>query len=147
MAQEHDCLIWWAQAELGALSEAERQSRVLTMAHAEYTLTVDQLKSFALSRMRVYMRLPLATGKQIAESYGAVMNQMPGTSAMRRVALVQTLARQFSAEGQAASKNLLPDIFRGVPSGIKAPQATATPESSAPAAEERERGWWPFGKQ
>lgn len=136
--------------ELGELPEPDCQRRLLAMAQAEYALPADKLKSFTLSRIRVFLTLPPVTGKRIAQSYNAVMHQMPGAAAMRRVALVQTLAKEFSDADQARLRELNPDVFGDVPSGMspgQAPQVPSASATSAPTMMEKKKGWWPFGKK
>lgn len=128
--------------ELVELQEADRQGRLVTMANAEYALAPEQLRGFTLSRMRVLLKMPQPQAKLVALSYHAAMDKLPGTAAMRRVSLVQTLATEFSPEDQARLRELNPGIFAGMPA--KTVKATA-PAAAPPAA--KKGGWWPFGKK
>ncbi|MFH1560841.1 MAG: hypothetical protein ABID84_05480 [Chloroflexota bacterium] len=130
--------------ELGALSEEERVSQMAAMARAEYALPEVDLRTFTLSRLRTWLKLDEDTGRKMSASYDAVMLNMPGQAAMRRVALVQTLARDFSREDQVKLVALIPNVFGGFtdllqPTGF---ETRPTTERAAPA----KKGWWPFGR-
>jgi hypothetical protein len=102
--------------ELAALSEDDRRERLKAMARAEYALPDDKLRTFTIARMRSWLQLEEEQAQRVAGSYDAVMQNMPATIAMRRVALVQTLALEFSAEDEARLRRLMPRIFAGAPS-------------------------------
>ena len=84
------------------------------------------------------------TSKRIALSYDAVMNQMPGPVAMRRVSVVQTLAREFSPDDQARLRALVPRVFAGGDKPAAAPMAPRiAPVQQSPV----KRPWWAFWKR
>ena len=116
--------------ELAALdSEDERRARLKSMATAEFALPDDKLRSFTLARMRTWIAMPKETAQVIANSYGAVMQTMPATAAMKRVALVQTLVLEFTAEEEAQLRDLAPGAFAGAPSralGLDRPDEAET---------------------
>ncbi len=129
--------------ELSSLSEEARRSRLLAMAKAEYALSDAKLRPLTLSRMRVWLKIDTETAKKVSDSYGAAMNQMPGPAAMRRVALVQTLAREFSIEDQARLAALVPQVFAAKPVVVaKVLSATASP--TPPASKKQ---WWAFWRR
>jgi hypothetical protein len=134
---------------LAALSEDERRRRMQAMAEAEYALPDELLRVFTVSRLRVWLELDPAVAKQIAGSYDAVMTQMPGPIAMRRVSIVQTLAREFPPEDEERLRELVPAVFAGQPHrvvGGAAPQPAPQP-SSAPDPPRRTRPWWAFWRR
>ena len=102
-------------AELARLTEEERRSRLLAMAQAEYSLPDEKLRPFTISRIKVWLKVEMETARLIASSYDAVMDMMPGTAAMRRIALVQTLASSFTLEDQSKLRILVPRVFAGKP--------------------------------
>src|SRR5438045_31579 len=83
--------------ELAALTEEARRGRGQAMAHAEFSLPDDELRTFTASRLRVWLRLAPEVAQQTAGCCEAVMGQMPGPIAMRRVGIVQTVARDLPA--------------------------------------------------
>lgn len=130
--------------ELAALSDGERLVRLRAMAEAEYALPDEKLRPFTTSRMRVWLGLDLPVAQTIARSYDAVMRQMPGPVAMRRVATVQTMARGFSLEDQERLRSLVPGVFAARTDAVSVvPRILTTP---APA-EAKKRSWWPFGRK
>ncbi|MFH1141968.1 MAG: hypothetical protein V1724_10005 [Chloroflexota bacterium] len=129
--------------ELSSLSEEARRSRLLAMAKAEYALPDAKLSPFTRSRMRVWLKMDPENAKKVAISYSAIMNQMPGPAAMRRVALVQTLARGFSLEDQERLAALVPQVFPGRPT-IVAEVLSTTPSSTPPASKKQ---WWAFWRR
>jgi hypothetical protein len=103
-------------AELAALSEDERRTRLKAMATVEYNLPENKLRTFTVSRMRTWIGMDMDQAKVIAGSYNAVMQNMPANVAMKRVALVQTLVTEFSPEDEEKLRELAPGAFAGAPS-------------------------------
>lgn len=128
--------------ELSSLSEEARRSRLLAMAKAEYALPDAKLRPLTLSRMRVWLKMDSENAGKVAVSYSAAMNQMPGPAAMRRVALVQTLARGFSLEDQERLVALVPQVFAG--RAVAASVLSATPSPTPPASRKQ---WWAFWRR
>ena len=134
--------------ELGKMEDAQRQQRLLDMANAEYALSEEKLREFTLSRMRMFLKLPPDTGKVMAAAYDMVMLKMPGAAAMRRVSLVQTLAKNFTPEEESQLRDLNPNLFAGLPTRQLRDTSTAqTAAAPAKAATPPKGGWWPFGKK
>lgn len=97
---------------LAALSEEEeRRTRLRRMAESESALLEGQLRPFTLSRIRVWLNLEGETAKRISASFNAVMTQMPGPAAMRLVAVVQTVAREFPVADQERLRVLVPGMI------------------------------------
>lgn len=129
--------------ELGKLSEQERVDRLFAMAQAEYALNDERLRSFTTSRLRVWINLDEPTAKTVVAAYDQAMDKMPGSAAMRRVALVQNLALTFSLEEQAKLRVLVPKIFAGRSDITQlAKEAAATKVAEKP----KKSGWGFFKK-
>ena len=127
--------------ELANLSEEERRSQMLAMAGSEYDLPADKLRTFTIFRLQVWLQLEPEVAQRISASYDAAMQKMPGLQAMRRVALVQTLAREFSSQDQERLVALMPNVFGGLKEVISPHRA----EEAQPAP--AKKGWWPFRKR
>ena len=72
------------------------------------------------------------------------MLKMPGPQAMRRVSMVQTLAKEFSREQQLQLTAIVPSVFGGLKEMIEMPPIKSV--AAVPAASGK-KGWWPFGKR
>jgi hypothetical protein len=133
---------------LATLPEDARRQQLRAMALAEYALPDDELRAFTRSRLRVWLDLETGVAHRIAASYDAVMNQMPGPIAMRRVSIVQTLAKDFPAEDEARLRALVPGVFAGQPPPVTTaappPTAVPSPPAAPPPAAPRKRPWWAF---
>lgn len=134
--------------EVARLPEAELQARMLRMAQAEYALADAALRAFTLSRLKAWLELPEESARKVSAAYDAVMQQMPGQAAMRRVSLVQTLARDFSAEDEARLRILVPGVLGALPARQAAARLSqpASPSTAAPP-EAAKKGFWPFRKK
>jgi hypothetical protein len=137
--------------DLATLPEDERRQRLRAMAQTEYALPDDELRSFTYSRLRVWLDLDPTVARQIAASYDAVMSQMPGPIAMRRVGIVQTLAKEFPPEDEERLRELVPAVFAGQPHRVTVPppQDVAPPAQAAAPSDPapRSRPWWAFWKR
>ena len=139
--------------ELGKQPEATRNERLLEMVRADFALPEDKLKSFTLSRMRVFLKLPPEPAKTMAAAYDTVMLKMPASAAMRRVTLVQTLAKDFTPDEEERLRELNPNLFAGLPSRKSEKERTdllsakAKAETAQRSAASGKSGWWPFGKK
>ena len=118
--------------ELAALPEEERVARLLLMADAEYVLPNDKLRTFAVSRLNVWLMLEPEVARRISDSYDAAMRRVPGLQTTRWVVLAKTLAKEFPKSEQERLVALIPSVFGAV--------QLVTP---APA----KKRWWPFGKR
>lgn len=134
--------------EVARLPEAELQARMLRMAHAEYALADAALRTFTLSRLKVWLELPEESARKISASYDSVMQKMPGQAAMRRVSMVQTLARDFSPEDEARLRLLIPGVLGALPAKQSVDRLSGPASPSTPAAPESpKKGIWPFRKK
>ncbi len=141
--EERETQMFQRYTELASLSEESRRSRLLAMAKAEYALPDAKLRPFTLSRMRVWLKIDPENAKKMAVSYSAIMNQMPGPAAMRRVALVQTLAREFSLEDRERLVALAPHVFASRPA-FAAEVLSGTPSSTTASSK---KPWWAFWRR
>jgi|GEM_PF-2587695 len=127
--------------ELADLSEEERKVALASMEKAVYELSEDKSRLLTLSRLRTWLNLEPATAAKISTSFDAITDLMPGATAMRHIALVQTVAREFTPRDQARLEALFPRIFGALrPSENIAVPAKA---ASTPA----KKSWWPFWKK
>lgn len=129
-------------ATLLTLPEPERLTQLRAMVQAEYSLPDADLRPFTASRLRTLLRMEPTDVTQLMAATETVMQQLPGTIAMRRVALVQTLAREFSMDEQARLQQLIPGVFgaEAMGSAPAAPPPTPQPVTTA-------RPWWAFWKK
>ncbi|MCH8190236.1 MAG: hypothetical protein IIC80_02665 [Chloroflexi bacterium] len=130
--------------ELFDLPEKERVSRLVTMEEAVYKLPEEKIRILTISRFRVWLNLEHELGQVISKSYDAVSDTLPGPIAMRHIALVQTLSREFSAEEQDRLRMLFPRIFGSLPSVETVKVAPATPAPDTTAAAPAKKPWWAF---
>ncbi len=133
--------------EVARLPEAELHARMLRMAHAEYALADAALRTFTLSRLQAWLELPEDSARKISASYDAVMQKMSGQAAMRRVSMVQTLARDFSAEDEARLRVLVPGVLGALPERQAAAKLSQPAPASAARPEPAKKGIWPFRKK
>ena len=148
--EERDPAMAQRYRELAALPEEERQSQMLVMANAEYDLPAEQLRPFTVSRLRVWLDLEVGVAHQMIASYDAVMKRVSGAKAMSRIALEQTLAREFSVEDQRRLIELEPGVFGAAAAAARVAAAHAAAQAAQAAATPRpverpKRRWWPFG--
>ena len=141
--EERERQMFQRYTELASLSEEARKSRLLAMAKAEYALSDAKLRPFTQSRMRVWLTMETENATKVAVSYSAAMDQMPGPAAMRRVALVQTLARGFSPEDRERLAALVPQVFAGRPV-LVAKVLGVTPSPMQPSSK---KPWWAFWRR
>jgi len=126
--------------ELTALAEEERRVRLRAMAEAEYALPDAELRAFTLSRLQTWLALDHDKARIIASSYDAVMQGMAAPVAMRRVGLVQTLGREFSAADEDRLRDLVPAVFGGAPRRVIDPVRSPGPVELSP----KRKPWWAF---
>jgi hypothetical protein len=138
-AQEREAAMRRGFEELARLPEAERQTRIRPMLQTLYTnLSDDQLRSYTISRMRVWLQMDAAMADTLAKSYDIVIDLMPGPIAMKHIALIQTLSREFSLEEQNRLRAMSPRVFGVLPS--VAPVHAVAPTKEAVEAERKKSG-------
>lgn len=127
--------------ELFALAEDERRGRMRSMAAVEYSIEDDKIRPFHLSRLRVWLLMDPAIIQTISASYDAVLDQMPGDVAMRRVGLAQSLIKAFSQTEQEQLRSVLPQIFGDRGTAASSWRPTADGFLARPRAK---KPWWAF---
>ncbi len=130
--------------ELADVSEAERRSRLKSMAQAEQALPDGKLRSLMVSRLRVWLGMEQETAQRVAGSYDAVMNQMPAAESMRQFTAVQSTARTFSLEEQDRLRVLIPRVLGSQHISAVRTSPSASDDTAAP---QRKRGWSFFSKK
>ena len=131
-------------SELAGVPEEERITQIARNAEVFYDLSNDTLRVLTVARLRAWLAMEPEKAQIIASSYNAAMLRLSGNKAMRRVALVQTLVREFSHEEQERLVVLVPGVFGGVPTAAARAAQTQSRPAEEPAAPKK-RGWWPFG--
>jgi hypothetical protein len=136
-------------AELAALPEEERVTRMLAMAYAEYDLPYDELRDFTISRLNSWLTLDAEVAQRVSNSYDVVMHKVPAEQAMLRVGLVQTLARAFSTEERARLVDLNPGVFGPDDPVVltSRSQRRQSAMSSAAHPTRPKRSWWQIWKR
>lgn len=130
-------------AELASLPDDQRLAKMVAMARAEYALPYEKLREFTMSRLRAWLKLDDKVAALAIATYDKAMLQMSSTSAMHRVALNQTLAREFTEEDRERLSKLIPAGFGTFVQSVNKPRALTKP----PEKVVKKRGWLPFGKK
>lgn len=129
--------------ELAALPEDERRSRLRAMMQSEYALADAPLRTMTLARLRALLSMDADASRVVVASLDSVMNTLPGSAAMRRVSLVQTLAPEFSPDEQHELRERMPSVFGDRPrTEMLGGGAPATPLPERPA-----KPWWAFWRK
>ncbi len=140
--QEREAAMRRGFEELASLPEAERQARIRPMLQTLYvTLSDDQLRSYTISRIRVWLQMDSAMVDTLAKSYDIVIDSMPGPIAMKHITLVQTLSHQFSLEEQDRLRVLYPRVFGALPSVAPVRQPAAVKDTPAATPAPKKSGW------
>ena len=131
-----------------ALPEEERISLMASNAEIVYGLSDEVLKNLTVSRLQAWLLMEQEAAQLIATSYDTAMKKLSSSKAMRRVALVQTLAKEFPHEDQERLVTLMPTVFGGMPTAAaKAAQAAQAQSMPQPEPVKKARkGWWPFSR-
>ena len=132
--------------EMAQLSEAERSSMMAKLAESEYALPDDKLRIFTVSRLMVWIDMDTESAKSIADAYDQAMREMSANAAMRRVGMVQTLARDFTSEQVDRLYELIPSMIQHMPRGEVSELARGEEEAASPV-ERRRKSWWQFWKR
>ena len=132
--------------ELTQLSEAERSSMMAKLVESEYALSDDKLRIFTASRLMVWIDMDVQSAKSMAETYDHVMRETSANAAMRRVGMVQTLARGFTSEQIDRLYELIPSMIQHMPRGEVLVLGRGEEEAASPV-ERRRKPWWQFWKR
>lgn len=148
--EEREALMKTRYMDLASLDEEERRARLRAMTLAEYTLSDDELRPITRSRLRVWLSMDPEMARKVAGSLEAIMAEVPGSIAWRRVALVQTMARELSVEDAARLREIIPGAFAdrlaavtGLASRTTAERTSTRTATTAP----RKKPWWAFWKK
>ena len=144
--EERETKITQRFGELVGLSEEERRSQMWPLIRAEYALDDPKLRVFTLSRLRVLIRMDPEAAKGVATTYDRIMAEMPGPDAMRRVAVVQTVYREFKENEQELIVKLIPGVVAGARLGDHVSRLRVSSEQIERVNRPKRR-LWPFGKR
>jgi hypothetical protein len=131
--------------EMNALSDEERLERRLAIARTENDLTDEELRAYTLCRLRAWLKLDPPVAEKTAALLDKVMKIIPGPQAMRQIALIQTMAREFSVEDQGKLVALAPNVFGGAPVGLSVEKVIVPPKVNEEPPVVKKKWWWPFG--
>ena len=128
--------------ELVDSSEEERCQVVQKLAEGEYKLPDDKLRTFTRSKLLTWLKMSVEKARIIANAYDQVIKKMPATAAMKRVATVQTVARNLPSDQLERLQKILPPIVLEVPSRAKLSRSLGM------RGEEKKgrKSWWQFWK-
>lgn len=142
-AQERESQMLVRYQELAGLSPEGREEKLLAMAHTEYSLPDDRLKEFTRSRIMVWIRMDADDVQKVADSYEAVMKRLPGTMAMRRVGVVQTVSREIEPDQRDRIREIVPNVFSDRPTEVSR-SASAASTATPPR---QKKPWWAFWRK
>lgn len=132
--------------QLLALPDAEMESKLEDMIVAEYTLDSASLHSFTASRLRVLIGIAakdVERARRVAHAGDVAFSRMPGTIAMRRTEIVQTIARtELTAQEVETLRELLPTLLQQLPRLAVGPLFGHATESVPPGGNRTRKPWW-----
>ena len=125
--------------------------RVAALAQAEYTLENAALEVMTAARLRVLLAMPPDDANRLVTAYDQVFNQLPAAMAMRRAAVIQTVAlHQFDADEVDGLFDLMPSVLRQVPrisTAVKDMEILKAAAAEKEAAAQRRHPAWMFWKR
>ncbi len=130
---------------IAALPEEEQRTQLRAIANAEYALPDDKLRTLTISRLRAWLQMDPEEARTVANTYDRVVSSMPLSIAWRRVTLVQTLARDFSADEEQRLRTLVPSVFGAAGRRIASEAAGGT--APVPTLPSQKKPWWAFWRQ
>ena len=126
--------------DVARLPEDERMAQLRSMIEAEYNLDEPRLLAFTAVRLRSWIELEPEAAKTIAEGYRVVFDGVSGEMAMRRTSVVQTVAREMTADEVVALQAIIPWLVGQIPS---ARRIEAAP-SASPEPQRESKPFWKF---
>ena len=128
------------------LGEAERRAKAEGFIRREYALSEEKLLTVTRSRLLAWLDMEPGAAKTVATSYSLVMQTMPGSIAMRRVSVVQTVSLGMTTAQIDGLYKLIPAVISQIPRVARSeqttpPMATPAPAMSGRARTEQRRGW------
>ncbi len=136
---------------LAGLDEAAREQQAESMIRAEYALEDEKLADFTESRLRAWLSLAadnLQVAQDVANAYNTAFERVPGAIAMRRAALVHTVARdRLTPEDMDVLYELVPRLVANVPRASQEAVEHAAELARKARGEpvvRRAKPWWKF---
>jgi hypothetical protein len=139
---------------LADLDQPAREQQAEAMIRAEYALDDEALPGFTESRLRSWLAMAgdnLERAQSVANAYERAFERVPGGIAMRRAALVQTVARdELTPEDIDVLYELIPRLVENVPRASQEAVERALSEARVASANERaaersgSKPWWKF---
>ena len=129
---------------LTKLPAEEQREKLRSMIVAEYALDEPGLLEFTGCRLRSLLDIELPDAIAVSEGYAKIFNDMPGEMAMRRVTVVQSVARDMSATEVDALQHIVPGLLNSIPSMLRhetAEAQTAQGSSTASTSAAKKPGW------
>ena len=103
---------------LAGAGEPTRQQALRELVTYVYDLPDEGVQDMTAARVRALLTLDQTAAHRVARSYDAVLDTMPAAIAMRRVALVQQVARDLSVEDRERLHELEPGIVGAEPAAF-----------------------------
>ena len=136
---------------LAGLDQAAREQQAESMIRAEYALEDEKLADFTESRLRAWLSLAadnLQVAQDVANAYNTAFERVPGAIAMRRAALVHTVARdRLTPEDMDVLYELVPRLVANVPRASQEAVEHAAELARKARGEpvvRRAKPWWKF---
>ena len=126
--------------DVARLPEDERMAQLRSMIEAEYDLDEPRLLAFTAVRLRSWIELEPEAAKAIAEGYRVVFDGVSGEMAMRRTSVVQTVAREMTADQVVALQAIIPWMVSQIPSARR----PAAAPSASPEPQRESKPFWKF---
>ncbi|MEP7214976.1 MAG: hypothetical protein ABI782_01920 [Anaerolineaceae bacterium] len=124
------------------LPEGEREAELHRMIVAEYDLDEPRLLKFTRCRLLAWLAMPFEEANAVARGYDAVFNQLSGSTAMRRAAVVQTVVRDFEPAQIEALHGIIPTTIAAIPALHRSDTLAAPAAEPAPVA--KKKSSWRF---
>ncbi len=122
---------------IAMMGEDDRTRLLHGLVETVYALPDGDIRQMTESRLRAWLRLDSEDARVVADSYGQVLDRMSSSIALKRVAIVQSVASHLTPEEQERLRQLIPGIVASGPVRLSAePSRAGTPDSSKP--------WWAF---
>lgn len=110
-ADQQAALIEQVYRGLGRMSPPERMARLQQMEEGLYGLNDDQVRTFTRNRFRALLAMEPDEAQAATEPYGVLVDKLPGLTAMRHIAVFQTIVREFPLDDQVALRTMFLKAF------------------------------------
>lgn len=132
--------------QLLALSDTEMESKLEDMIVAEYALDSASLHIFTASRLRALLGIAeqdVVRARRVASAGDRVFNRMPGSIAMQRTQMVQTIARtELTAQEVELLRELLPSLLQQLPRLAASPMSERAATPVPHTGGDSRKPWW-----